>query len=180
MAALLPMKSLFLPIALSIVLAVAPLSVPAPAHAQEVEFVFDGDSFRADMGALTQNVRLVGIECPEGTPSGKARREARRLGMSMREYLEYGNRATAYTRRLLPRDSKFRIEYDVEKRDKYGRLLGYVWLPDGRLLNEELVKAGLADLFPTEMNVKYKKRLQAALALAKKNRVGMWAAKRPN
>ena len=147
-------------------------------HAQEVEYVFDGDSFRADMGALTQNIRLVGIECPEGTPSSKARREARRLGMTMREYLAYGDQAAAFTRKYLPRDGKFRLEHDVEKRDKYGRLLGYVWLPNGKLLNEELVRAGLATLFPTEKNVKYKARLQAALAEAKKHKRGIWAKPR--
>jgi micrococcal nuclease len=162
-----------LPLGLSLFLSFAPLSPPL--HAQEVEYVFDGDSFRADMGVLTQSVRLVGIECPEGTASSKARREAKKLGMTMTEYLKYGDEAAALTRRLLPKNGKFRIEYDVEKRDKYGRLLGYVFLSDGRMLNEELVKAGLAYLFPTEKNVKYKKRLLAALAEAKKYRRGIWS-----
>ena len=154
------------------------IALPEVARAQEVDFVFDGDSFRADMGVLTQNIRLVGIECPEGTPSSKARREARRLGMTMREYLEFGDRAAAFTRKHLPKDGKFRLEHDVEKRDKYGRLLGYVWLPNGKLLNEELVRAGLATLFPTEKNVKYKARLQAALVEAKKHKRGIWAKPR--
>jgi micrococcal nuclease len=169
------MKRLFLPIGLSICLSLSSISLPDKAKAQEVEYVFDGDSFRADMGVLTQSVRLVGIECPEGTASSKARREARRLGMPMNEYLKYGDEAAEFSRRLLPKHGKFRIEYDVEKRDKYGRLLGYVFLPDGRMLNEELVRAGLAYLFPTEKNVKYKKRLLAALADAKKNRRGIWS-----
>src|SRR5687768_10618168 len=125
------MKRLFLPIGLSCLLAFAPLTLPQQAAAQEVEFIFDGDSFRADMGVLTQNIRLVGIECPEGTASSKARREAKRLGMTMSDYLKYGDRAAALTRSLLPKNAKFRIEYDVEKRDKYGRLLGYVFLSDG-------------------------------------------------
>lgn len=162
-----------LPLGLSLFLSLAPLAVPL--HAQEVEYVFDGDSFRADMGLLTQSVRLVGIECPEGTASSKARREAKKLGMTMTEYLKYGDEAAALTRRLLPKNGNFRIEYDVEKRDKYGRLLGYVFLSDGRMVNEELVKAGLAYLFPTEKNVKYKKRLLAALAEAKKYRRGIWS-----
>jgi micrococcal nuclease len=168
------MKRLLLPIGLSLLLTLAPLAAPERARAQEVEFVFDGDSFRADMGVLTQGVRLVGIDCPEGTPSAKARREAKRLRMSMKDYLRYGDQAADLTRKLLPKKSKFRIEYDVEKRDKYGRLLGYVFTPDGKMVNEELVKAGLATLFPTDKNVKYKRRLQAALAYAKKNRLGMW------
>jgi micrococcal nuclease len=167
------MKRLLLPVCLWASLSLSPS--PQIAHAQEIEYVFDGDSFRADMGVLTQSVRLVGIECPEGTASSKARREARKLGMTMKEYLAYGDLAAEMTRRLLPKKAKFRIEYDAEKRDKYGRLLGYVFLPDGRMVNEELVKAGYAYLFPTEMNVKYKKRLTAALADAQKNKRGMWA-----
>lgn len=168
------MNRLFLPLGLYCFLTFSPLAVPDPVRAQEVEFVFDGDSFRADMGVLTQSVRMVGIECPEGTASSKARREAKKLGMTMTNYLKYGDQAAAFTSRLLPKNGKFRIEYDVEKRDKYGRLLGYVFTPDGKMVNEELVKAGLATLFPTDKNVKYKKRLQAALAHAKKNRLGMW------
>lgn len=168
------MKRLLLPFGLYLLLTLTPFVAPEQVRAQEVEFVFDGDSFRADMGVLTQGVRLVGIECPEGTPSAKARRDAKRLGMKMKDYLRYGDQAADLTRKLLPKHGKFRIEYDAEKRDKYGRLLGYVFTPDGRMVNEELVKAGLATLFPTEKNVKYKKRLQAALAHAKQNRLGMW------
>jgi micrococcal nuclease len=168
------MKSPLLPLGLCFLLTFGSLASPERVRAQEVEFVFDGDSFRADMGVLTQSVRMVGIECPEGTASSKARREAKRLGMSMSEYLKYGDQAAALTRKLLPKNGKFRIEYDVEKRDKYGRLLGYVFVPDGRMVNEELVKAGLATLFPTEKNVKYKKRLVAALTEAKRNKRGIW------
>lgn len=39
-----------------------------------------------------------------------------------------------------------RIEFDVEKRDKDGRFLGYAYLKDGRMLNEEIVNAGYAKL----------------------------------
>jgi micrococcal nuclease len=153
------------------------MTAPSITEAQEVEFVYDGDSFRADMGVLTQSVRMVGIECPEGTASAKARREARRLGLSMKQYLAIGDNASKFTRSMLPKGSKFRIEYDVEKRDKYGRLLGYVFLPNGKMLNEELVRAGYATLFPTEKNVKYKARLEAALKDAQKNKRGIWGLK---
>jgi micrococcal nuclease len=38
------------------------------------------------------------------------------------------------------------IEFDARTRDKYGRLLGYLYLPGGKMLNEEIVKAGYAQL----------------------------------
>lgn len=166
------MRRFLLALTLTATLAIAS---PASLLAQEVVFVYDGDSFQADIGALTQNIRLIGIECAEGTPSPKARREAKRLGITMKEYLTHGDRASAFTRSLLPKGSKFRIEYDKEKRDKYGRLLAYVFLPDGRLLNEEILKAGHGDLFRSTENIKYKARLETALDHAKKNRLGMWA-----
>ena len=47
------------------------------------------------------------------------------------------------------------IELDIQERDRYGRLLGYVWLPDGRMLNEEIVRAGYAGLMTYPPNVRH-------------------------
>ncbi len=44
-------------------------------------------------------------------------------------------------------------EFDVQRKDKYGRLLGYVWLAGGRMLNEEMVKGGYAGLMTYPPNV---------------------------
>jgi micrococcal nuclease len=55
-----------------------------------------------------------------------------------------------------------RIELDVEKRDKYGRLLAYVYLSDGKMLNEDIVKAAYANLMTIPPNVKYQERFLKA------------------
>ena len=67
-----------------------------------------------------------------------------------------------------------RIEFDVEKRDQYGRLLGYVYLSDGRMLSEEMVKAGNASLLTHPPNVKYQERFLKAYREAKENGRGLW------
>ena len=48
-----------------------------------------------------------------------------------------------------------RLEFDVEKQDKYKRLLAYVYLPDGTFVNAEIVKQGYASLMTYPPNIKY-------------------------
>lgn len=71
---------------------------------------------------------------------------------------------------------KIEIEYDVgPKTDKYGRDLAYVFV-DGKLVNEILVREGLAKVaYVYPPNTKYLERLQAAEALAKQERLGIWS-----
>ena len=55
-----------------------------------------------------------------------------------------------------------RIEFNVEKRDKCGRSLGYIYLSDGGMLNEEILKAGYANLMTVPPNMKYQQRFLKA------------------
>jgi micrococcal nuclease len=66
------------------------------------------------------------------------------------------------------------IELDVQERDKYGRLLGYVWLQDGRMLNEVIVRAGYAGLMTIPPNVKHLRTLQEAYRDAREAKRGLW------
>ena len=54
------------------------------------------------------------------------------------------------------------MEFDVQKRDKYGRLLAYVYLSDGKMVNEEIVKAGYANFMTYPPNVKYQEKFLKA------------------
>jgi micrococcal nuclease len=58
----------------------------------------------------------------------------------------------------------------VEKRDRYGRLLSYVYLSDGRMLNEDIVNARYARLMTIPPNVKYEPRLLKAYREAREAR----------
>ncbi len=66
------------------------------------------------------------------------------------------------------------LESDVERRDRYGRTLAYVWLDDV-LVNERLVDEGWAQLLTMPPNVRHVARLRAAETRARAAGVGLWA-----
>ncbi len=66
-----------------------------------------------------------------------------------------------------------RVEFDVQQRDKYGGLLGYVYLADGRMFNEEIVKAGYASLMAIPANVKYEGKFLKAYREAREGKKGV-------
>jgi len=67
-----------------------------------------------------------------------------------------------------------RLEFDVQQKDRYGRLLAYVYLPDGRMLNEVLLEEGYAALLTVPPNVKYAERLRKAQKRAVEEGKGLW------
>jgi micrococcal nuclease len=75
---------------------------------------------------------------------------------------------------LVKAGDKILIEFDIEKRDQYRRLLGYVYLSGGRMLNEEILKAGYANLLTHPPNVKYQERFLKAYREARENKRGLW------
>jgi micrococcal nuclease len=99
----------------------------------------DGDTIVVNMNARNETVRMIGVDTPEthkpNTPVQC-----------------YGPAAAAYTKNLIG-TQKVRLEADPtnQNRDRYGRLLRYVYLPDGRLIEAELIKNGYGfayTLFP--------------------------------
>ena len=89
---------------------------------------------------------MIGIDTPESRVNPRAKKESQRTREDLKTILAMGKEATAFVKTLVKQEDLVRIEFDVEKRDKYGRLLGYVYLPNGRMLNEEIVMAGYANL----------------------------------
>lgn len=90
----------------------------------------DGDTITVDMNGKKETIRMIGVDTPEthdpDTPVQC-----------------YGPAASAYTKNLIGQQ-KVRLEADPtnQNRDRYGRLLRYVYLPDGRLVQEEIIKNG--------------------------------------
>lgn len=123
---------------------------------EEKEFVvsraIDGDTIELDDGT---KIRYIGINTPEvEQPGGKEATEA--------------NRA-------LVEGKKVRLEYDVQKQDKYGRTLAYVYLEDGTFVNAELVKQGYAQVATYPPNVKYVDLFQKSQREAQAEERGLWA-----
>ena len=132
--------------------------------------VIDGDTIEL---ANKERVRLIGIDTPEARYNPKLKRDARRTGRDYRTIITMGRKATSFTKSLVE-GKKVKLEFDAEKRDKYGRLLAYVYLPDGRMLNAELLKEGYAQIYTFPPNVKYVDSFLKLQKQARENNRGLW------
>ncbi len=138
--------------------------------------VYDGDTFRCRLRSGEEvKVRLIGVDTPESRPNKKALRDARREGVSLELILKLGRKATEFTRSLIPPGTVVYLETDVQIHDRYGRLLAYVYLPDGRMLNEVLLEEGYAKMMTIPPNVKYVERFRKAQRKAMKEGRGLWS-----
>jgi len=104
--------------------------------------VLDGDTLKIEHQGRIESLRLIGIDTPESKVNKKAQKDAARNQEDIKKIIILGREATRYLKRLVKPGDTIKIEFDRRIRDKYGRLLGYVYLPNGKMLNEEIVKAG--------------------------------------
>lgn len=125
--------------------------------------VNDGDTItirtKSILGMPTkiERLRLIGIDAPELRQDPWGRLSKRHLKKLISES-----------------DWIVSIEFDIERRDKYGRLLCYIWDKKGRLINEKMLEDGYAVLYTTTANVKYIERLIAAQKRAQQKKAGIW------
>ncbi len=136
--------------------------------------ITDGDTLWVRYEGQREKLKLIGIDTPESKLNRKAKKDAKRSGQDVETIIALGKRATEYVSSRVKLGIKVKIEFDVEQRDTYGRLLGYVYLPNGKMLNEEIVKAGYANIVTRQPNVKYKDRVLKAYKEARKRRRGLW------
>jgi micrococcal nuclease len=71
--------------------------------------------------------------------------------------------------------TRLELETDVQQFDRNGRTLAYLFLPDGRMLNEELAREGFATALVYPPNVRYVERIRRAVAEARSAKRGLWA-----
>lgn len=129
-----------------------------------VRRVTDGDTVVVETGGVEERVRLIGIDTPESVKAGT-------------EVECYGKEASANTEELLPVGTKVLLERDVEIRDRYDRLLAYVYrASDGLFVNLEMVDQGFAQPAPYPPNVAHADKLAAAGNDARENGRGLWGA----
>lgn len=90
-----------------------------------------------------------------------------------RKPVEYfGKEAYLFTKGMVE-GKDVRLEYDWRKKDKYGRPLAYVYLPDGTFLNAEIIKQGYG-LAYTRYPFKYLEEFRRYEKEARENRTGLW------
>lgn len=142
-------------------------------HAEIVK-VIDGDTFEISYRDKIERVRLIGIDTPEAHANAKAEKDAARTGADINVIVKQGNESKNFVKQLVSVGAQVQVEIDVHERDKYGRLLAYLYFEDGRMINEEIVKAGYANLMTYPPNVKYKDRFLTAYRFARENKKGLW------
>lgn len=88
----------------------------------------------------------------------------------------FGDEATRFVEELLSPGARVRLERDVSETDRFGRLLRYVYLDDGRMLNELLVAEGYASVATFPPDLRYLDRLREAERSAREAGRGLWSA----
>lgn len=136
-----------------------------------VSRVIDGDTIKLSNG---EKVRLIGIDTPETYFSDKLLRDSRRSRKDVKTIQGMGGRSTEFVKTLVG-GKRVRLEYDVQKRDRYKRLLAYVYLEDGTFVNGRIVEEGYAQVMTIPPNVKYADHLARLQKAARENKKGLWA-----
>ncbi len=137
---------------------------------------------QATLKDLKFTVRLIGVDTPESKENRRARIQAKELNTTVRVIVYLGKKAKEFTYEHLFLEKKGRkkifktvyLEFDKEPQDHYGRLLAYVWLPDGRMLNELLVCEGYAKPLVVKPNTKYRERFEECYKKALEEHKGLW------
>lgn len=134
---------------------------PDPAAGPEaaVTRVYDGDTIEVEFEGVRERVRYIGIDTPEFDDDRAAIRELARLASD-------ANRALVSGRTV-------HLEFDRERRDRYGRLLAYVSIGD-TLVNESLVRGGFAESRDYPPNLRHQRRLDAAEREARAAGLLLW------
>jgi len=167
----------YLPCVLTISFVFILTLLASPLHAQQtttVTRIVDGDTLKVFYLGNEENIRLIGIDTPESRVNKKTKKDAERNKQDIKIIIEMGKKATRYVKGLVKPGDLITIELDVQERDRYGRILGYVYLSNGKMLNEEIVKAGYAMIMTIPPNVKYKDRFLKAYQEARDGKVGLW------
>jgi micrococcal nuclease len=132
---------------------------PSDPHTARVLRVVDGDTIEVSFNGTKEKVRLIGVDTPETVHPT--------VGVE-----PYGREASNFTKEKLA-DQIVQLEFDVQERDQYGRLLAYVWL-DEEMFNEVLLYEGYAQMATYPPNVKYVEVFEAAQRDARENGRGLW------
>ena len=134
-----------------------------------VLWVYDGDTLKIEN---IGKVRLLGIDTPESQPSSKDHFYTKKFQITEKRLRKIAKQAKYYNIHNL-KNRRVRLELDQTHRDKYDRLLAYVYLPNGRMLNRILLQKGLATVF-RRYDFQYKQDFLEAETKARNGKLGLW------
>lgn len=136
--------------------------------------IVDGDTLIVEFNNKKETINLIGIDAPESVMNRKAEIDSRITGESLITITSKGIDAKRFVERIVNKGDTVFITFDVLMKDQEGKLQGYVYLSDGRLLNEEIIRAGYAKAIISPPNVKFKDRFMDAYKEARQFRRGLW------
>lgn len=146
---------------LIIVLFIAFISLSfSPLAYDKVKYILDGDTVLLETGRL---VRYLGIDAPE-------------LGHDGREDEFLAREAKDYNRSLVQK-GRVGLEFDLEREDRHGRLLAYLFTEKGDMINALMIRKGFARVMVTGSNLKYFPLLRDHQRLAMSEKIGLWGQK---
>jgi micrococcal nuclease len=134
----------------------SPSSAPADGT---VTRVVDGDTIHVRIDGRDESVRYIGIDTPESVKPNTPVQCFAKAAAAANERLVGGRRV--------------RVVYDVERRDRYGRLLAYIYRDD-LFVNAELVRRGFARPATYPPNVRFAERFAALAREAREAGRGLW------
>lgn len=125
--------------------------------------VIDGDTLAINMDGKIETLRLIGINTPET--------------VDRRKPVEcFGKEASKKARELLDGENiRFETDQTQSERDKYGRLLAYIYLENGLFFNQYMIEEGYAYEYTYNIPYKYQTEFKTAQATAEQNKKGLWA-----
>jgi len=146
---------------LLLILLPAPVSSQSDPAVVQVVRVIDGDTIQVCcIARKREKVRYIGINTPETKHPTKG--------------VEYYGKEAAKANRKLVEDKTVILTFDVEQRDRYGRLLAYVFLEDGTFVNAWLVEHGFAQVMTVPPNVKHQELFLKIQREAREAGRGLW------
>jgi micrococcal nuclease len=139
-----------------------PTLAPTPALTHPtvtVVSVVDGDTIDVNIEGQEERIRLIGVGAPEVYGGEEC----------------FGRAASDFTKSVVQPGTPVTLEKDVSERDRYGRLLRYGYLLDGRMFNEVLVAEGYAQVATFPPDVKHTDRFLEAQRRAREAGSGLWS-----
>ncbi len=125
--------------------------------------VIDGDTVKLEINGKSETVRLIGLDTPETVHPSKP-------------VQCFGIEASNKAKELLSNQVvQLEIDEGQGQRDKYGRMLGYVFLPDGRNYNLLMIEQGYAYEYTYSTPYRYQKEFREAQRKSRENKTGLWA-----
>jgi micrococcal nuclease len=126
--------------------------------------VVDGDTLEVEVGGETARVRLIGVDTPESVATDRPNEC-------------FGREASERLAALVPAGTPLRLERDLEARDRYQRLLAYVYRASDELfVNRDLVAGGFAEAMPYPPNTARQTDFRTAQVAARRAKAGLWGA----